>query len=64
MSNLDMLKKFVTSILFILFLSNGNITLSQEIIEPSDVKWYSIEEADSLLKIQAKPLLEIMSDHR
>lgn len=51
-----MFKKFVKSILFILFLLCGNISLSQEIIEPSDVKWYSIEEADSLLKIQAKPL--------
>ena len=51
-----MTKKFITSVLFLLFLLSGNISLSQEIIEPSDVKWYSIEEADSLLKIQAKPL--------
>lgn len=51
-----MAKKFVTSTFLILFLLFGNISLSQEIIEPSDVKWYSIEEADSLLKIQAKPL--------
>ncbi len=56
MNNLDMLKKFITSTLLILFLLLGNISLSQEVIEPSDVKWYSIEEADSLLKIQSKPL--------
>ncbi|RLD69367.1 MAG: hypothetical protein DRI95_00220 [Bacteroidetes bacterium] len=56
MNNLDLLKKFITSILLILFLLIGNNSLSQEIIKPSDVKWYSIEEADSLLKIQAKPL--------
>ena len=34
----------------------GHISLSQEIIAPSDVKWYTIEEADSLFEIQKKPL--------
>ncbi len=51
-----MAQKLYASIVFILFLFYGNNSLAQEIIAPSDVKWYSIEEADSLLKIQSKPL--------
>ena len=39
-----------------MFLLTGKVSFSQELIEPSAVKWYTIEEADSLLKIQAKPL--------
>jgi len=47
---------FNTGILSILFLFLGGTSLSQEVIEPSKVEWYSIEEADSLLKLQPRPL--------
>lgn len=51
-----MIQKFIETFLFINLLLIGYNSYSQEIIEPSDVKWYSMEEADSLLKTQKKPL--------
>jgi thioredoxin-related protein len=51
-----MIKRFITSVLVVLLLWNAKILFSQEIIPPSDVKWYTIEEADSLFEIQKKPL--------
>lgn len=49
-------KKRTISILFVLFLLSANDSFSQEIVEPSSVKWYTVEQADSLLKTQNKPL--------
>jgi len=46
-----------------MFLLSGKVSFSQELIQPSTVKWYTIEQADSLLKIQAKPLfIDVYTD--
>jgi thioredoxin-related protein len=50
-----MVQKFITSASIILFFIT-QLSYSQEIIPPSDINWYTIEDADSLFEIQKKPL--------
>jgi len=51
-----MFQKTAKYSILIFLLTLSYITRSQEIIPPSEVQWYTIEQADSLLKIQKKPL--------
>ena len=51
-----MTQKIISYSIFIFFLLFKTNSLSQTLIEPSPVKWYTIEQADSLLKTQNKPL--------
>lgn len=49
--------KSIKIILIALFLSAAMTHLqAQEIVEPSKVQWYTIEQADSLFEVQPKPL--------
>ncbi len=48
------IKNFILLFLFSLFIGNS---FSQKIVEPSPIKWYTIQEADSLFKIHPKPIL-------
>ncbi len=48
------LRNYTLSILFIFILK---ISFSQKTVEPSLIKWYTIEEADSLSNIYPKPIM-------
>jgi len=48
------LKKYTIIILFLFFIKTS---FSQTIVEPSSIKWYTVEEADSLFKVFPKPIL-------
>ena len=48
------LRKFI--ILFFLFF-NISMTRSQTIVDPSPIKWYTVEQADSMFEKTPKPIL-------
>ncbi len=51
------MKHFRILFLVLIFLNPiSKQIFSQEIIAPSDIKWYSIEEADSIFKVAPKPM--------
>jgi len=49
--------KYKKTIIIILFLIFVKTSFSQKIVEPSSIKWYTIEQADSLFKINPRPML-------
>lgn len=43
--------------IIIIFLFLGRISFSQTEVKPSPIKWYTIEQADSLFKIHPRPIM-------